>query len=71
MNANTTPTCFGKYMCGRDCVSCQIDTARRCQKYTKYVAELDRVQTEAHERLKQFAKHSDYFARKFKALLEA
>lgn len=46
-----TPDCFGKYThrTYASCMSCPIDTVRRCQNYSEYVDEIDAVQIKVHD----------------------
>lgn len=59
-----TDNCFGKYESNCACINCDIDKLRRCKRYTEYVAEIDRVQTETHEKRMELERKTNSVLRK-------
>lgn len=59
-----TDNCFGKYKSNCACIDCDIEKLRRCKQYTEYVAEIDRIQTETHEKRLKLERKADNVVRK-------
>lgn len=64
--AYNTPECFGSYCSRGKCMSCNVNTMKRCRSYTEYVEEINRIQTETHNDIKRLAKVTDTMMKKIK-----
>lgn len=56
--------CFGKYKSNCECIDCNIERLRRCKRYAGYIAEIDHVQVEMHDKLVELERKADGVVRK-------